>query len=53
MEDKVKLYCAIAFQFILVGILAYAFFNISTLQEMIGGAFIGLLVGIGINQIKE
>jgi len=53
MENKVKLYCAIAFQFLLLAILTGClFFKIGDVQTL-QGALIGLLVGIGINSVKE
>ena len=52
-DNKLKLYAAIGFQYTLLLVLAVAFFMFPSLQEMIGGAFIGLLVGIGIESIKQ
>ena len=54
MEDtKVKLYAAIAFQFVIVFTLVAALFVLPDLREIISGALIGLAVGIGLESIKQ
>ena len=52
-EKQIKLYAAIAFQFAILITLGVGFFLFPDFREFIGGVLGGLLVGIGIESIKQ
>lgn len=52
-DNKVKLYAAIAFQFVILLALVAGIFLVPELREMFAGAIVGLAVGIGIESIKQ
>ena len=53
MKENIKLYSAIAFQFLILGVLSAALFMMPEFRELILGALIGLAVGIGVESIKK
>lgn len=54
MDDKkIKLYSAIAFQFLILVSLIAGIFFLPELREMFAGAIVGLAVGIGLESIKQ
>jgi hypothetical protein len=54
MDDKkIKLFSAIAFQFVILFTLVAGIFLVPELREIFSGAIVGLAVGIAIESIKQ